>query len=1698
MKNVMKKIAAVLAVTVLFTSAPAVGLAGPDAPDTIPEAEGFSIFHNSVTAGTENLFDGDTATTWTGSEVVLNFEESRVYNQIEFQGANLAAVTVSASDDGATYTTLDGVLIDGDGVQTFRLEEAQTSNLIKIEMTGAEGADPTVAELQVLNGSKLVEVFGKTATASSESSSSYAAANVFDGYTGTANQGRWAIKKNDADIWLLVDMKTPVLIGSLVLYERTASGAVVTTVTENTALEVSSDGVTYQTLDYTLTADPDAERIKTLTFAPTEMRYFRLRFPDADTTSATLYEVTAPNILAAQTEPEPTPTEEPTPTPTEEPTPTPTEEPTPTPTEEPTPTPTEEPTPTPTEEPTPTPTEEPDDPDAPATVPESDGFSIFHNAVTAGTENLFDGDTKTTWTGNEVALNFEESRVYNQIEFQGSNLTAVTVSASDDGATYTMLDGTLLDGSGKQTYRLESAVTSKMVKIEMAGAGGANPTIAELQVRNGSKLVEVFGKTVTASSEYSDSYAAANVFDGYTGTANNGRWAIGRSGDTNVWLLVDMKTSVSIESIVLYGRGNVVTVTPNMIVEGSQDGVTFEQISYTLTTDAAEDRIKTATFEPTEMRYFRLRFPDADSTSASLYEVAVPNIVETKEKTPLEKDYASLTLGNVSQVTQDFALPQSGFGGSQITWTSSSDAITVQDNSLAVVKRTSRNQTVTLTATLTLGGESMTKTFLVTVAARDDLQPVALTSDFYSIDNGTGRIWNVLNTDRVVTFLQLLGGLETAETVVKGGGQTLSDDDLMSAADTLEVQNGDEIVVYRIETTDTYVAEITPDDNLAQQAGASYSAMNALAAYPANQAFDGDYGTMWESSKSPTGAEGTAGVWLAVDFGKPVSFNRINLTLYDIAGKYPISYINNCKVMAADTAPSGNAKNLNYWNSVSRTLYETDYLSEASFEIQLDELETARYLIYYVERSTNPNLDYVGVYEMSVGLDATISLSSTFYEIQENRFQNLFEIAKVPEGETVADLQSRMTIQGGGENFICLKKDGYLLEQAVEGAQLHVKSETDYKIYNIHTGIAGTLEEAAEFLTFDKLSAEPQNMVTQNLNLVRSIDNYTVRYLSTDSALDAETGAVTRPRVNDVQLTLTAIISDGTREIQKTFDVVIQSEPVEQPDNLAAGKTATGSTAWSQGPAKNATDGDMETFWQSLSADTSNTLTIDLGSVTAFNQALVQLDPEGMQSFVLEGSNDKKTYTVFAEATDGLTEVMPFAFDQVQWRYVRFRAVKTAVDPKCRVYEILLFRSDDTLYIDAYQLVNLDADALDLGDLSSVRYDLALPQQGANGTTILWSSDNEAVLSSSGTVHRGTQDQTVVLTARVRYCGVEVVRTFSATVMMAKTAEQEKREIADAILLKDLTSERYNAITKNLTLPESGLYQTPLTWQSSNPGVISDTGVVTRQSENTPVTLTVTFLYDGEEVVKTFDLTVLGTSTGSGSSSGSGGGGGGSSSGGGRATSGGVSGSLIPSSGDQSTYQYANDDTPGGAAQTPSFTDLEQHAWAQPYIETLLQKGIVNGVGDGQFAPERLVTREEFVKMVVLAFDLPLGGSETPFADCNADDWYAPYVAAAYENGIIRGVSDTEFGLGTTISRQDMMVIGYNLLALRGEAPVAAEINSEFTDRNQVDSYAAEQVGALTHAGYINGVSETELSPREGATRAQSSKFICALRHWLD
>ena len=75
-------------------------------------------------------------------------------------------------------------------------------------------------------------------------------------------------------------------------------------------------------------------------------------------------------------------------------------------------------------------------------------------------------------------------------------------------------------------------------------------------------------------------------------------------------------------------------------------------------------------------------------------------------------------------------------------------------------------------------------------------------------------------------------------------------------------------------------------------------------------------------------------------------------------------------------------------------------------------------------------------------------------------------------------------------------------------------------------------------------------------------------------------------------------------------------------------------------------------------------------------------------------------------------------------------------------------------------------------------------------------------------------------------------------------------------------------------------------------------------------------------------------------------------------------------------------------------------------IEVLKMVGIMTGDEKGNFNPDKMVTRNEMAVVMCNLLGLKTGGSH-PFTDVPA--WAAPYVAACYNNGIIAGVSATQF-----------------------------------------------------------------------------------------
>ena len=81
------------------------------------------------------------------------------------------------------------------------------------------------------------------------------------------------------------------------------------------------------------------------------------------------------------------------------------------------------------------------------------------------------------------------------------------------------------------------------------------------------------------------------------------------------------------------------------------------------------------------------------------------------------------------------------------------------------------------------------------------------------------------------------------------------------------------------------------------------------------------------------------------------------------------------------------------------------------------------------------------------------------------------------------------------------------------------------------------------------------------------------------------------------------------------------------------------------------------------------------------------------------------------------------------------------------------------------------------------------------------------------------------------------------------------------------------------------------------------------------------------------------------------------------------------------------------------FNDLTSVDWAKSAIEGLVEKGVVAGYDDNTFRPQKNITREEFIKMVVAAKGVSLDATPCGLDDVDQNAWYAPYVNAAYQRG---------------------------------------------------------------------------------------------------
>ncbi len=166
-----------------------------------------------------------------------------------------------------------------------------------------------------------------------------------------------------------------------------------------------------------------------------------------------------------------------------------------------------------------------------------------------------------------------------------------------------------------------------------------------------------------------------------------------------------------------------------------------------------------------------------------------------------------------------------------------------------------------------------------------------------------------------------------------------------------------------------------------------------------------------------------------------------------------------------------------------------------------------------------------------------------------------------------------------------------------------------------------------------------------------------------------------------------------------------------------------------------------------------------------------------------------------------------------------------------------------------------------------------------------------------------------------------------------------------------------------------------------------------------------------------------------------------------------------------------------------ALTDISTDHWAYEPVSVLANAGVINGFEDGTFRPEATVTREQFVKMVVAAFEMTAENANCSYSDVPKNAWYYSSVAIATANNVTQGYG-SKFGVGTTITREDAAVMICRIINAQ-----ASEI-SQFSDDSAISSYAKDAVYALASKGVLSGMGDGSFAPKARLTRAQAAKII--------
>ena len=172
------------------------------------------------------------------------------------------------------------------------------------------------------------------------------------------------------------------------------------------------------------------------------------------------------------------------------------------------------------------------------------------------------------------------------------------------------------------------------------------------------------------------------------------------------------------------------------------------------------------------------------------------------------------------------------------------------------------------------------------------------------------------------------------------------------------------------------------------------------------------------------------------------------------------------------------------------------------------------------------------------------------------------------------------------------------------------------------------------------------------------------------------------------------------------------------------------------------------------------------------------------------------------------------------------------------------------------------------------------------------------------------------------------------------------------------------------------------------------------------------------------------------------------------------------------------------------FGDVKADDWFYSNVQYVVENKLMNGTSATKFAPDENVTRAMLVTVLYRNSGEPAVNKSIPFADVDMGAYYASAVIWAKQNGIVNGVTETEFAPDANITREQIATIMFRYAQYNGMDAVTLEENLHFTDSSEISEYAVPAMNWAVGSGLMKGKSATTINPKDNATRAEIAAIL--------